>query len=344
MHLLYHKANYRAIVCTVALCFAFIPLRAQQITNFFNRVIYPNDYYFSLPMYNPAFTGDETQPSVSVTGRMQQSPQEVNPYTIQAMAQGFAPSLKSGFGFALQYHKFDDSFYGGTQLYPTNKRLLNIGLMYSYMFEVGEISILKLGLGASLLHFKSDETYIVQFPAPQPSVLLNERTFKPAFDVGLSANILDFYVGVSVKYFNEPKFKFFEPGTENVFYRNAYIVAGYKWALLQNRLIIRPSVMVNALTRSNNFGNTGGGAFFDASLLFSYKDITFAGTSYKVNDDPFFLSFLAGVRLKKTSQFTFSYHLPKNSATKGYTRFEAGISFFLQQSRFEEPDENEEVE
>jgi len=344
MHHHCQKAKFSAVLPLLLLCFACMPLKAQQLTNFFNRVIYANDYYFSLPMYNPAFTGDETQPSVSITGRMQQSPQEVNPYTIQALAQGFAPSLKSGFGFALQYHKFDDNFYGGTQLYPTNKRLLNMGLLYSYMFEVGEISVLKLGLGASLLHFKSDEVFSVQVPAPQPTVALNERTFKPAFDIGISANILDFYVGVSVKYFNEPKFKFFEPGTESTFFRNSYITAGYKWALLQNRLIIRPAVMLNALARNNNFGNTGGGVFFDASVLFSYKDIAFAGTSYKVNDDPFFMSFLAGVRLKKTSQFTFSYHLPKNSAAKGYTRFEAGIGFFLQQSRFEEPDEIEDRE
>lgn len=317
-------------------------LEAQQSNNFLNRVIYSNDYYFSLPMYNPAFTGEDTQPSISISGRTQQSPQEVNPYTVQALAQGFAPSLKSGFGFALQYHKFDDIFYNGLQQQiPTNKRLFNMGLLYSYMFEVGEVSVLKLGLGASLLHFKSDEIYYSS-PSSVSVVAVNERTFKPSFDVGLSATLLNFYIGVSVKYFNEPKFKFYEPGLESTFSRSSYITAGYRLPLLQDRLIIRPSIMVNPLSRNNgnSFGNNGG-TFFDASVLFSYKDIAFAGTSYKLNDDPFYLSLLVGARLNKTYQFTFSYHLPKKSFTEGYSRYEASIGLYLQSSRYAKEEDAE---
>jgi hypothetical protein len=315
---------------------AFTQIMAQQqFGNLFNRVIYANDYYFALPMYNPAFAGDPNQPAIGLSGSFGKAPQDIKPMTANIFAHGAIPSLNSGIGLVMQYHKFDDTYIVGAgasqQTFPTNKRLLNLGLIYSYKFEVGDISVLKLGLGASLLHFKSDQIQPSQGPSSQPIQAVNERTFKPSFDIGLSANILDFYAGLAIKYFNQPRFKFFEPGMENIFYRSAYIHAGYRWALLQDKLVLRPAVMVNPLATQNSGGfGTGSQPFVDLSLLVSYKDIVFAGTSYKINDDPFFLSLLLGARLGKVFQTTLSYHLPKKNTIDGYSRLEASLGFFLQ--------------
>ncbi|HRI29693.1 MAG TPA: PorP/SprF family type IX secretion system membrane protein [Chitinophagales bacterium] len=310
-------------------------LNAQQTNNFLNRIIYPNDYYFALPMYNPAFTGDASQPSISASYRNTQSNLDVNPYTLNFFAQGAVPSLKSGIGINFQYHKFDDTYVNQAQeRLPTNKRQMNIGLMYSYMFEVGEISVLRIGLGASLLHYRNTP-FVFQGPSPQPIVPVNERFFKPSFDIGLSANVKDFYGGIAVKYFNEPRFKFAEPGAEDIIRRNAYIHAGYRLGLLQDMLVLRPAVMVNPLSTGSGFGQ-GSQPYVDLSLLASFKDFLFAGATYKINDDPFNLSLLGGIRVGNTAQINASYHFPKKNTPDGNTRFEVSLALFLRSNYYDE--------
>jgi len=330
---------YQKFFLVVSVIFALFSvntqiLAQQQAGNLFNRVIYSNDYYFALPMYNPAAAGDANQPSIGVSGSFGKVPPDSKPLNTNFFVHGAIPSLKSGIGLTMQYHKFDDTYLVGAgasqQTFPTNKRLLNLGLIYSYMFEVGEISKLKIGLGASLLHFKTDQIQTFQGPSSQPVLAANERFFKPSFDIGLSATILDFYAGLAVKYFNQPSFKFYEPGMENIFYRSAYIYAGYRWGILEDKLVLRPAVMVNPLARNTGGFGAGSDPYVDLSLLVSYNDIVFAGTSYKINDDPFFLSLIVGTRLGKVFQTTFSYHLPKKNTVDGFSRLEASLGFFLQ--------------
>ncbi|MBL7784510.1 MAG: type IX secretion system membrane protein PorP/SprF [Chitinophagales bacterium] len=303
------------------------------------------DYFQQQILYNPAFTGDSEQPTLGLSGRIERRNAQ-EPYGLNAFFQGTLTQYNIGIGLTAQYHDFDDTYTYTTNSYPTNKRLLKVGLASSFQIPMGDFTGLKAGLNIGIIHYKSDEAYI-PWSSTQPTVIYNERFLKPNIDIGLLLSIAKLKVGLSFNQLNEPKFQFYSNSPVQQFKRYMVFTAAYKIPVT-NWLTIEPTTL-QMLSVVNSVGNNGMQPYIDLGVLLRFKQRVFLGSHYKFNDDKaaiyggmappkYLFSFAAGVRLG-TTQITLNVIPMKKdlyNTTKTNGRIDLSLLFFRNEEAEEE--------
>jgi len=288
-----------------------------------------SEYYWHQTYYNPAFAGETSQPKFALNSRFG-SYNNRKPYGFTAIWQGAVPALRGGLALSSQYYDFNEAATSSTGTsYDTQKRIFVISAAYSYIFEVGELSTIKFGASAGLLHFKNDYVSGGGINGQVPVTGLNESFFKPAINLGFLFTIKRFYTGIAVNYINEPEFSFYQGSGagSNTFKANAYVSAGIDIPLANELLYIQPSLMLNSMAQASGFANGNNAPFLDVNLRCSYKNIAYVGASYHVNNAPYFLSISAGGRFAELYQLSLNYALANGGARA--TKLEATLAIFF---------------
>ena len=190
------------------LCFLGIAEQTQAQSSRY-QVPYYSEYYFSFPIYNPAFTGELEQPGLGVTSRFGKGDYDSKPLNINGFVHGRLNEINSGVGLAFSYHNYDDDYY------DPERKYFQIGGLYSWGITFGEKGLFKLGANAGLLHFKSQNS------VSNPS---NEKKLKFNLDFGVLLRYENFYTSFSMQHTNQPSFTF---GRTTTFRANPIIAAGY---------------------------------------------------------------------------------------------------------------------
>jgi len=233
------------------------------------------------------------------------------------------PAAKSGVGAYVNYVKPGNRITAGVR----NVTWFSVGVMGSYDYELSESSILRLGFGASLLHY--NDQYNANSIGSGGGASVGERlpgqTFKPALDVGILFEKGRFYLGFSVKQFNEPEFRLWDGGGAAKIQRKAFLSGGTEF-YFGDFLAFRPSFIL-----ADYGGGTGG--FFrswrsDINVLMSYKDKFFWALGGKLNNPDYIMSLMIGGRFAKKFQANLAYDLKKSSSPAG-KQIELSLGYFL---------------
>lgn len=307
-----------------------------------NRVTYMAEYYYQSALYNPAFAGDPSQPNVLFSGRIDQqksfSGDAMRPHTLNAMLQTHAERFKSGVGFAISYHNYDETYYSAlyNAYYPSKKRQLKIGLLHNYRIEFSEGISLRVGAQAALFHFRAIDPAVYINPGnPQSVVPLNERTFKFNLDLGALFRLDKYYLGIAVLHANQQQFQFLQPGTIYYFRQMLNLQTGYRFGFNYDLWHLEPSITILAQTSPWSGDRF---ALMDFGVIADYDERFFLGAAYRINDIPdYFLSLKAGIRFRETTHWSFAYHLARNNNGSASTsvlplRFETTIAFFMKKN------------
>lgn len=313
------------LLLCICLYWAVSPTAFAQ--SFQNRVEYLAEYYWQPLLYNPCFAGSMALPTVAVSGRWS-AEGNTNPYTINAFAHFNVDTIKSAFGIAATYHRYDDEIIVGNDVYPTNKTYLNINAMHNYRFVLSETAVVQVGFQAGIIHFDTQDPIYNNPFNPQPVVLLNERAVKFNLGIGALFTLRNFYFGANLAHLNEPTFQFTQPGMSHQFRRTLFLQSSYNIDIA-NKLYVQPSVILQAyLAQSYAFGSSV--AFqplLDLNVQLDYLHRFFVGTAYRINGNPYFMSVKAGVRLGNT-QVSAAYHFSDNNTAQ---RIEAMLGLYLWQ-------------
>lgn len=323
----------------ILILFLLLATNAQIFAQ--DRARYPffADYFQQQIFYTPAFTGIADQPTLTTVGRFENRFDQQNPFSVAGAVQGLIRGLGMGIGVTAQYHKFDDSFTYGSLRLPTNKKLLRLMVASSYPIKIGDFEGFRMGLNIGALHYRSDEAY-PQGINPQPSQLYNERFFKLDMDLGLGIVLDRFRLGVSLQHLSEPKFRFSNNSAEQRFARQAFFTTAYRLSVT-NWLDIEPTAMLNLPAANSSFG-IGNPPYIDLGVVFRYPNLAYLAVHYKINDDNaavgnqgfispqnlYPVSISGGIRWSNL-QFSGSYIIANQP---NFSRFEVGLSLFLQQN------------
>ena len=300
------------------------PLCAQSLQN---QVDFMGEYYWQSPLYNPCFAGSTALPTIGVSGRWG-SEGNNNPYTLNAFAHFYLDTIKSGIGIVSTYHRYDDTYTYNNEILPTNKTYFNANLLYNYLIRISDNAIMQLGAQVGVVHFKSIDPVYNNPYNPQSTILLNERSFKFNLGFGALFTVNNFYAGINFANSNEPTFQFTNPGIIYRVNRTLYVQSGYSFNI-NDKFYLQPSLMLQSpLMRIYGSGSTPILPLLDINLQFDYKHRLFTALAYRINGDPFFMSFKVGGRIKNT-QLSLAYHLGKNNLNAAPQRIEAMVGFFL---------------
>ena len=320
-----NKNTFQWLLASVAL---FLSLSARaQTTTVQDRVVYMSEYYNNMLMYNPAYTGDLSQANVGFSNRFGKETADIKPLTFNFFAHTKSFDLNSGFGIKAHYHKFDDKFINQQNAgEKTDKRIIEIGGLYSYEMPLFEIASVAIATNVSALHYQSKARNFNN-PTGTVSQVQNERFFKMNIDLGLLFKMQDFRFGMSVVNSNEPTFTFTSSGFDTkTFRRQVYLNTSYKFGI-NDMIYIEPNIMMHSYT-----GTTARNLkpLLDFSLLLRYKNHFYAGTSYKLNNAPYNMSLMFGGRFNSI-QVSAAYNLVgKKYDSSNYSRIELMLAFYLQ--------------
>lgn len=272
------------------------------------------EYYWNQLLYNPAFAGEQSQPSIGLSGRFNKVNGDQQP-AINAFAHTELEAINSGVGFVNQYHDL-----GGM----CTANLWQMGLVHNFKFPLGEVGHARIGANYSLLHYKNERS---------PTNLCQEQTTNEAFfkfnmDLGVVFSIQKFYGGFGIKHINEPNFNFFGNTALGRFDRAAFMTAAYRLEF-GTRYTLTPSLIVNQELR-NNLNNS---TLFAANVLFDYNKVVFGGITYFANDPGYHFSINAGGRIAQKYQLSAAYAFKKSDSR---TRFELTFGILLKKGEEEE--------
>lgn len=303
--------------------FLYCTTAVAQFTALENRVPHFSTYHFQQAVYNPAFTGKDSELNVNIAGRLGQISTTRKPPSLQAFVQGEIIEDKIGLGVIAQYHDFKDN---------NNRRTFQLGLLNSFQFETKGEGTFDIGYRLSLLHHRSEYVPPVSPNSPINATPLNERFFKTNLDIGILYEINSFYAGFSVQHANEPTFRFYDVGAGSAFARQYYLMAGYTLPIASS-WTITPSFILSTIGRGSIYGRVND-PLVDLSILGMYQNRFFASINYKVND-AYRLGISAGARIADTYQLSIAYYLRKANTPK-YTTIEATLGLFFPTYEYEE--------
>ncbi len=324
-------------------------VQAQNAINQVDRVGFMTEYYWHMPSYNPAFTGESSLPSILLSAGFGKE-YDNKPRTFNLLAHGHIESATSGVGVKAFYHKFDDKISAtgtsGSVGKDSNRNILELAFLYSYKMDIGDNGYFRFGAAMAALHYESGLVPNTPTTTTTTQVSVNnEKYFKPKIDFGLMVRYYGFYTGVSMVNANEVKFQFATGGTgangQN-FRRTGFVTLGYDLRLSEDRIGISPSMMLNFLAGSN--GNNFDKAAINVNLLLDYNQLAYLGFSYKANDPPYIFnspyygSIILGGRLSDF-HISMAYNLTKSVYSESYARIEATLGLFLGGRYYEDEDE-----
>ena len=285
------------------------------------------EYFLNQPIYNPAFAGQSNLPTIGIATRVSNSPIlngfniDLQPFSVAAFAHGNL-NERVGIGLMVNYDDFRDG---------ADRRTLQLGVMQNYLWELGEDLEFRLGLNASLLHYRSFCANINGFFNPAPVLPRNEANFKFNTDIGVLIKYKKALLGLSINHANEPQFQFFSNTTER-FRRETYITASYELDVIENVFTVVPSLMLNTLVGNRGFYNFSRN-YTNLNILLKYKEIGFVGLSYKTQDMPYEYALTIGGRVADTWQLSTTFNFKNNdlvgSSINDYSRIEASLGIFL---------------
>ncbi len=308
---------------TILLCTLLILGLKEEVNAQFsainnNQLEHISQYYFSQVVYNPAYTGDYSQPMLALSSNLGKQ-REMRPSSFNLIAHTFIENANSGVGLTTTYQTYDNDYA---------ERLLKLGFLFAYEFEIGTSGGLRVGFNTGVLHYNSrrPSNWNNPFnPNPTPIISINERFFKYNMDFGVLFRFSGFRAGVGLTHSNEPRFTFASPGFDQVFYRQAYASLSYELDLWDERLKVQPNVFFNQRMGGQRFVFANSPLRLDAGVIATFDDRYFAGVHYKVNQHPYRISLMTGIQFNRY-MLTLNYDVKGQSAT-GFSQF--GITWGL---------------
>lgn len=258
-------------------------IKAQQLPLF-------SQYYYNRFIYNPAFTGTESQANAFLIHRSQWKDIPGAPVTYALTVDGPVSSNKIGLGLSL----FNDQMgiFNRNGLYSS----------YSYRFTLTDGHDLTLGLSAGVIDNKIDFSNASAHDANDP-LLFNQTQRKVTVDANFGVAYMwqDLKVGVSVPQILGNKINYLESNT-NVYTtlrRHLVASASYDLTISESAEIdFLPSVMFRYVK--------GAPVQFDINANFAWKDMLRAGFSYRFG---YAVGFNIGAKLNQNLIAGYTYEL-----------------------------------
>lgn len=283
-----------------------------------NQLNHVSQYYFSQVVYNPAYTGDYSQPMLGLSTNLGKQG-ESRPSSFNLVGHTFIENANSGVGLAASYQTYDNEY---------EERLLKLGFLFAYEFKIGSNGGFRVGFNTGVLHYNSRRPSNWNNPwnpNPAPIVSLNERFFKYNMDFGALFHFGGLRAGVGLNHSNEPRFTFASPGFDQVFYRQAYASISYEFEVWNDRLKIQPNVFFNQRMGGQRFVFSTSPLRLDAGVLVTFDNRYFTGVHYKTNQAPYRYSVMVGMQFNRY-MLALNYDI-KNHSRPGYSQF--GITWGL---------------
>ena len=266
-------------------------------------------FFLNKALLNPGATGVENYWEGQVTNRLQWVGIQDAPRTHILSANGPLRNANMGLG-----GKIFADIVG-----PTRRS----GFSFSYGYKLKISETLKLGMGLSFggLQYITDASQIT-IENPGDVALSNsaQSLFLPDAGVGFHLYSEEFYVGISMPQLLGNKLQFFEnyQSTEAALARHLFAYAGYKFSVTDD-IVIEPAVMAKYVQPAP--------ISLDANLRVIYKDMAWAGFSYRMNDA---IAVMAGFTINESLVFGYSYDIPTSdiqTVTSGSHEIILGIRF-----------------
>jgi type IX secretion system PorP/SprF family membrane protein len=266
-------------------------------------------FFLNKALLNPGATGVENYWEGQVTNRLQWVGIQDAPRTHILSANGPLRNANMGLG-----GKIFADIVG-----PTRRS----GFSFSYGYKLKISETLKLGMGLSFggLQYITDASQIT-IENPGDVALSNsaQSLFLPDAGVGFHLYSEEFYVGISMPQLLGNKLQFFEnyQSTEAALARHLFAYAGYKFSVTDD-IVIEPAVMAKYVQPAP--------ISLDANLRVIYKDMAWAGFSYRMNDA---IAVMAGFTINESLVFGYSYDIPTSdiqTVTSGSHEIMLGIRF-----------------
>ena len=256
-------------------------LKAQQLPLF-------SQYYYNKFLYNPAFTGVQSQSSAYLIHRSQWKDVPGAPVTYALTVDGPVAKNKIGLGLSL----FNDQMgiFNRSGLYSS----------YSYRFKLADDHDLTLGLSAGVIDNRIDFSNSSAHDANDP-LLYNQTQRKVTVDANFGVAYMwkDLQVGVSVPQLLGNKINYLE-GNTNVYTtlkRHLITSVYYKVTLSESAEIdFLPSVMLRYVK--------GAPVQVDINANFAWKDMLRAGFSYRLG---YAVGFNIGAKLNQNLIAGYTY-------------------------------------
>lgn len=260
-------------------------LEAQQLPLF-------SQYYYNRFIYNPAFTGVQSQANAFLIHRSQWKDIPGSPVTYALTVDGPVAKNKIGLGLSL----FNDQMgiFNRSGLYSS----------YSYRFKLADDHDLTLGLSAGVIDNKIDFSNSNAHDVNDP-LLYNQTQRKVTVDANFGVAYMwkDLHVGISVPQILGNKINYLETNTNVYTTLKRHLVSSvyYKVTLSESAEIdFLPSVMLRYVK--------GAPVQLDINANFAWKDMVRAGISYRLG---YAIGFNVGTKLNNNliAGYTYEYVL-----------------------------------
>lgn len=245
---------YIAISCVYAGFFstdAFAQFTRTSYPFFTQHFIHP----FSV---NPAFVGDESNPSVGLAFKTSPRYRVTNGTSGFVYAKGKVQALNDG-GIGVTFSYNNDEFL------ETYDRQMHLGLTAAYTFNLADLIELKGGISLGMLRSKSNN-----FFGANPGLPNNERKQKLNVDIGVMIDIPYVKIGIAMHHNNQPKFDFYQFAPA-INYQNEFFITFDGDIPVQDIFKIKPSIIAQ-MERED--------MLTQFTLMGEYDELIFLGVSY----------------------------------------------------------------
>lgn len=254
-------------VASLTLVFAGTVSYAQQdpqfTQNMFNRLY-----------TNPGYAGTSNGICATALHRQQWVGFDGRPVTTVVNIDGTVKFLHGGLGLSILSDKLGAQYSGGVKL------------SYSYHLKLGG-GILGLGLEGGILFNTLDGSSLNAIQQGDQNIVgSNQGGVAPDLGFGVYYTTDKLYAGISANHLIGPTLEFADgnSSSEVEIARHFYAMAGYTWDVSPT-FALKPSVFVKTDAAS---------AQFDLNLNVMWKNMVWAGASYRIDDA---VAILAGVQL-----------------------------------------------
>jgi len=292
------------LITTGLAILATVSANAQQLPLF-------SQYYYNRFIYNPAFTGVESQSSAYLIHHSQWKDIPGSPVTYALTVDG--PVAKNKIGLGLSLFNDQAGIFNRSGLYSS----------YSYRFSLATDHDLTLGLSAGVIDNKVDFSNAEAKDINDP-LLYGQMQRKVTVDAnfGIAYMWKDLNVGVSMPQLLGNKINYTETNTNVYTTLRRHLIASvsYDVTLSESAEIdFYPSVMMRYVK--------GAPVQFDINANFSWKDMLRAGISYRFD---YAIGFNIGAKLNKNliAGYTYEYvYTSLNSYSGGGHEVMLGFTF-----------------
>lgn len=258
-------------------------IKAQQLPLF-------SQYYYNRFLYNPAFTGTESQTNAFLIHRSQWKDIPGAPVTYALTVDGPLSKNKIGLGLSLFNDQMD--IFNRSGLYAS----------YSYRLTLTEGHDLSLGLSAGIIDNKIDFSNTSAHDANDP-LLYNQTQRKVTVDANFGVAYMwnDLKVGISVPQILGNKINYLETNTNVYTTLKRHLIAGVSYDLTLSEaaeIDFYPSFMLRYVK--------GAPVQFDINANFAWKDMLRAGFSYRFG---YAVGFNIGAKLNDNLIAGYTYEL-----------------------------------